>query len=97
MELELFEGISHFSGILREFLLKALGFQLMTLSLIFSHFKRQLPSSDVSERLAKEWKMLDGWDNEHEEMQGKSGEEERRAIGQNSKNKFRDFHGTRTR
>lgn len=53
----------------------------MTLSLIFSHFKRQLPSSDVSERLAKEWKMLDGWDNEHEEMQGKSGEEERRAIG----------------
>uniref|UniRef100_A0A914H1A5 Matrin-type domain-containing protein n=1 Tax=Globodera rostochiensis TaxID=31243 RepID=A0A914H1A5_GLORO len=31
---------------------------------------RNLPSTDVSEKLAKEWKMLDGWDNEHEEMQG---------------------------
>lgn len=32
--------------------------------------KRQIPTTDVSERLGREWKMLDGWDNEREQMQG---------------------------
>ncbi|KAL3095387.1 hypothetical protein niasHS_007486 [Heterodera schachtii] len=31
---------------------------------------RNIPSTDVSEKLAKKWKMLDGWENEHEAMQG---------------------------
>lgn len=31
---------------------------------------RQIPSTDVSEKFGREWKMLDGWDNEREETHG---------------------------
>nr|CAD2147345.1 unnamed protein product [Meloidogyne enterolobii] len=37
------------------------GYQLLT---------RQIPSTSVSEKFGREWKMLDGWDNENPDLQG---------------------------